>query len=109
MTQSSKGRGVGNFSKPLAGSYELLLTNQERSESGEDHRTLRSLESLLFHHQPQKDEELLKEANSSISRPKELTGNDPSFGERRTGSINQLQKSPKTSPKDVRRNREVPR
>ncbi|MBW0528840.1 hypothetical protein O181_068555 [Austropuccinia psidii MF-1] len=33
LVQSSKGRGVGNMPKPLAGGHELLLTHQ-------DHRTL---------------------------------------------------------------------
>ncbi|MBW0466895.1 hypothetical protein O181_006610 [Austropuccinia psidii MF-1] len=40
---------------------------------------------------------------------KEGAGNDPSFGERRTNSINQLQNSPKTISKDLRRNIDVPR
>ncbi|MBW0531197.1 hypothetical protein O181_070912, partial [Austropuccinia psidii MF-1] len=31
----------GKYAKPLAGGYELLLTHQELSGSGEDHRTLR--------------------------------------------------------------------
>ncbi|MBW0584032.1 hypothetical protein O181_123747 [Austropuccinia psidii MF-1] len=42
LVQSGKRRGVGNMPKHLAGGHELLLTNQELSGSGEDHRTLRS-------------------------------------------------------------------
>ncbi|MBW0505623.1 hypothetical protein O181_045338, partial [Austropuccinia psidii MF-1] len=41
LVQRSKRRGVGNMPKPFAGGHELLLTHQELSGSGEDHRTLR--------------------------------------------------------------------
>ncbi|MBW0561850.1 hypothetical protein O181_101565 [Austropuccinia psidii MF-1] len=39
----------------------------------------------------------------------EVTGNDSSFGDRRPSGVYQLQNCPKTSPKDLRRNRGVPR
>ncbi|MBW0585215.1 hypothetical protein O181_124930 [Austropuccinia psidii MF-1] len=69
--------------KPLAGGHELLLTHQELSGSGEDNRTLR--------------------------RPEEGVGNDSRFGDRRPSGVYQLQKCPKTSPKDLRRSIKVPR
>ncbi|MBW0571726.1 hypothetical protein O181_111441 [Austropuccinia psidii MF-1] len=46
MLQKSQGRGVGNIPKPLAGGHELLLTHQELSGSGEDHRALRRVVSF---------------------------------------------------------------
>ncbi|MBW0543789.1 hypothetical protein O181_083504 [Austropuccinia psidii MF-1] len=65
------------------------------------------IESLVLQRKGKKDEEFVEEPKSIIHRPKEGTGNEPSFGERRTSNVNQLQKSKKTSPKDLRRNREV--
>ncbi|MBW0579942.1 hypothetical protein O181_119657 [Austropuccinia psidii MF-1] len=109
LVQRSQRRGVGNMPKPLAGGHELLLTHQELSGSGEDHRTLRSLEPIVLQRQAQKDKELAEEPKSFIHRPEEGTVNDSSFGDRRPSGIYQLQKCPKTSPKDLRRNREVPR
>ncbi|MBW0487626.1 hypothetical protein O181_027341 [Austropuccinia psidii MF-1] len=53
--QSRKRRGVKNMPKSLAGGHELLLTHQELSWSGEDHRTLRKLEPIVFQRQGQKD------------------------------------------------------
>ncbi|MBW0508319.1 hypothetical protein O181_048034, partial [Austropuccinia psidii MF-1] len=64
--------------------------------------------SLVLQQQGQKDKELVGELKYYIHRPKEGVGNDPSFGERRTISINKLQNNPKTTPKHLRRNREVP-
>ncbi|MBW0590879.1 hypothetical protein O181_130594 [Austropuccinia psidii MF-1] len=95
--------------KPLAGGYELLLTHQELSGSGEDHRALRRLEPAVLQRQGQKDKELVEEPKSFIHRPAEGTGSDSSFGDRGPSGIYQLQKRPKTSPKDLRRSREVPR
>ncbi|MBW0528910.1 hypothetical protein O181_068625 [Austropuccinia psidii MF-1] len=83
LVQSSQRRGVANSPEPLAGAHELLLTHQEISGSGEYHRTLR--------------------------RPEEVIRNDSSFGDRRPSGIYQLQKCPKTSPKNLRRRRNVPR
>ncbi|MBW0540485.1 hypothetical protein O181_080200 [Austropuccinia psidii MF-1] len=48
LVQSRKRRGVGNMPKPLAGGHELLLTHQECSGSGGDHRTLRSMEPIVL-------------------------------------------------------------
>ncbi|MBW0570495.1 hypothetical protein O181_110210 [Austropuccinia psidii MF-1] len=62
--------------KPLAGGHELLLTHQELSGSGEDHRTLRRLEPIVLQRQGQKDKELVEEPKSqsilSIDQKKEL-------------------------------------
>ncbi|MBW0538806.1 hypothetical protein O181_078521 [Austropuccinia psidii MF-1] len=80
--QSSQRGGVGNMPKPFAGGHELLLTHQELSGSGEEHRTLR--------------------------RPEEGIGNDSSLGRRPSG-LYQLQKNLMRSPKDLRRRRKVPR
>ncbi|MBW0550077.1 hypothetical protein O181_089792 [Austropuccinia psidii MF-1] len=60
LAQSSQRRRVGNMPKPLAGGHELLLTHQELSGSGEDHRTLRSLEPIVLKRQGQKDKELVE-------------------------------------------------
>ncbi|MBW0536479.1 hypothetical protein O181_076194 [Austropuccinia psidii MF-1] len=95
--------------KPLAGGHELLLTHQELSGSGEDHRTLGRLEPIVCKRQSQKDKELVEEPNSFIHRPEEGMGNDSSFGDRMPSGVYQLQKCPKTSPKDLKRSREVPR
>ncbi|MBW0514089.1 hypothetical protein O181_053804 [Austropuccinia psidii MF-1] len=94
--------------KPLAGGHELLLTHQELSGSGEDHRTLGRLKPIVLQRQGQKDKELAEALKSLIHRPEEGIGNDSSFGERRPSGIYQLQKCPKTIPKDLRRSREVP-
>ncbi|MBW0589208.1 hypothetical protein O181_128923 [Austropuccinia psidii MF-1] len=61
LVQSSQRRGVGNIPKPLEGGYELLLTHQEISVSGEDHRTLRRLEPIVFQRQVQKDKEFVEQ------------------------------------------------
>ncbi|MBW0502574.1 hypothetical protein O181_042289 [Austropuccinia psidii MF-1] len=90
LAKSSQRRGVGNMPKPLAEGHELLLTNQELSG------------------QSQKDKELVEEPKSFIHRP-EGVGNDSSFGDRRPSGVYQLQKCPKTSPKDLRRRRKVPK
>ncbi|MBW0584905.1 hypothetical protein O181_124620 [Austropuccinia psidii MF-1] len=95
--------------KPLAGGHELLLTHQELSGSGEDHRTLRGMEDIVLQRQGQKDKKLFEKSKSFIHRPEEGTGNDYSFGDRRPTGFYQIQKCPKTSPKDLRRRREVPR
>ncbi|MBW0590000.1 hypothetical protein O181_129715 [Austropuccinia psidii MF-1] len=109
LVQSSQRRGVGNMPKPLAGGHELLLTHQELSVSGEDHRTLRRLKPIVFQRQSQKDKELAEEPKSFIHRLEEGVENDSIFGDRRPSGVYQLQKCPKTSPKDLRRSRKVPR
>ncbi|MBW0578894.1 hypothetical protein O181_118609 [Austropuccinia psidii MF-1] len=79
--------------KPLAGGHELLLKHQERSGSGEYHRTLRRVEPTVLQRQRKKDKELVEEPKSFIHRPEEGTGNDSSFGERRPSGVYQLQTS----------------
>ncbi|MBW0505724.1 hypothetical protein O181_045439 [Austropuccinia psidii MF-1] len=76
---------------------------------GEDKRTLRRVEPIFLQRQGQKDKQLVEEPNSIIHRPEEGIANDSSFGERRPSGFYQLQKCPKTSPKDLRRSRGVPR
>ncbi|MBW0569622.1 hypothetical protein O181_109337 [Austropuccinia psidii MF-1] len=93
LVQRSKRRGVGNMPKPLAGGHELLLTHQELSGSGEDHRTLRRLEPIVLQMKSQKDKELVEEPKSSIHTPEERVENDPSFGDRGPSGVYQLQTS----------------
>ncbi|MBW0588218.1 hypothetical protein O181_127933 [Austropuccinia psidii MF-1] len=69
LVQRSQRRRVGNMPKPLAGGHELLLTHQELSGSGEDHRTLRRLEPIVLQRQGQKYKELVEEPKSFIHRP----------------------------------------
>ncbi|MBW0593780.1 hypothetical protein O181_133495 [Austropuccinia psidii MF-1] len=79
--------------KPLAGAHELLLTHQELSGSGEDHRTLGSLEPIVLQRQGQKDEKFVEEPKSFIHRPEERVGNDSSFGDRGPSGVYQFQTS----------------
>ncbi|MBW0552065.1 hypothetical protein O181_091780 [Austropuccinia psidii MF-1] len=79
--------------KPLAGGHELLLTHQELSGSGEDHRNLRRVEPIVLQRQGQKDKELVKEPNSFIHRPEEGTRNDSSLGRRPSGVYQLLNSS----------------
>ncbi|MBW0567070.1 hypothetical protein O181_106785 [Austropuccinia psidii MF-1] len=94
---------------PLAGGQELLLTHQELSGSGEDHKSLRRLEPIVLQQQGQKYKELVEEPKSFIHRPEDRVGNDSSFKDRGPSGVYQLQKCPRTTPKDLRRSREVPR
>ncbi|MBW0579823.1 hypothetical protein O181_119538 [Austropuccinia psidii MF-1] len=109
LVQRSQRGGVGNMPKPLAGGHELLLKNQELSGSGEDHRTVGRLDPIFFQRQDQKDKELISKSKYFIHRPEEGVGNDPKIGERRPSGVYQLQKCPRKIPKDLRRNRKVPR
>ncbi|MBW0498961.1 hypothetical protein O181_038676 [Austropuccinia psidii MF-1] len=93
LAQRIQGRGVRNIPKPLAGGYELLITHKELSWSGEDHRSLRRMESIVFQIQVQKDKELVEEPKAFIHIPEERVGNDPRFGERMPSDIKQLQTS----------------
>ncbi|MBW0567180.1 hypothetical protein O181_106895 [Austropuccinia psidii MF-1] len=93
LVQSSQIRGVGKIPKPLAGGHELLLTHQELSGSGEDHRTLRRLEPIVLQRQGQKDKELVEEPKFFIHRPEERVGNDSLFGDRGPSGVYQLQTS----------------
>ncbi|MBW0568402.1 hypothetical protein O181_108117 [Austropuccinia psidii MF-1] len=99
-------RGVGNMPKPLAGGHELLLTHQELSGSGEDHRALRRLEPIVFQRQGQKDEEFVEEPKYFIHRPDEGIGNDSSLGDRRPSGIYQLQTSSRSVQVQVQRTSE---
>ncbi|MBW0488804.1 hypothetical protein O181_028519 [Austropuccinia psidii MF-1] len=109
LVQRIQERGVGNIPKPLSGGHELLLKNTELSGSGEECRALRRVEPIVLQRKGQKDKQLVAEQKSFIHGPEERVGNDPSFGEKRPSSIYQLQKCPKTSPKDLRICRKVPR
>ncbi|MBW0536689.1 hypothetical protein O181_076404 [Austropuccinia psidii MF-1] len=99
----------GKYAQAFGRAHELLLTHQELSRSGEDHRTLRRLEPIVLQGQSQKDKELVEEPKYFIHRPEEGVGNDSSFGDRRPSGVYQLQKCPRTSPKSLRRSRKVPR
>ncbi|MBW0553041.1 hypothetical protein O181_092756 [Austropuccinia psidii MF-1] len=109
MVQRTQGKGTGNLSKPFAWGHELLLAHQELSGSVEDHRTLTRMEFHVLQRQGKEDKSLVGEPKSFVHRPKEGIANEPSFGERRTSSVNQLQNSPKPSPKDLRRKIELSR
>ena len=106
LVQSSQRRGVGNMPKPLAGGHELLLTHQELSGSGEDHRTLRRMEPPVLQRQGQKDKELVEEPKYFIHRPEEGTGNDSSFGDRGPSGIHQLQTSSRSVQRQAERTSE---
>ncbi|MBW0522735.1 hypothetical protein O181_062450 [Austropuccinia psidii MF-1] len=93
LVQNRKRRGVGNILKPLEGDHELLLTLQELSGSGEDHRAPRRGEPIVLQRRGQKDKELVEKSKSFIHTPEEGTGNDSSFGEGRPSGIYQLQTS----------------
>ncbi|MBW0561186.1 hypothetical protein O181_100901 [Austropuccinia psidii MF-1] len=79
--------------KASAGVHELLLTHQELSGSGEDHRTLRRLGPIVLQGQGQKDKELAEEPKYFIHRPKERVGNDSSFGDGGPSGVYKLQTS----------------
>ncbi|MBW0494263.1 hypothetical protein O181_033978 [Austropuccinia psidii MF-1] len=71
LVQISKRRGVGNIPKPLVGGHKLLLTHQQLSGSGEDHRTLRRVEPIVLQSKGQKDKEFVEEPKlaSTSSKP----------------------------------------
>ncbi|MBW0504487.1 hypothetical protein O181_044202 [Austropuccinia psidii MF-1] len=79
LVQISKRREVGNIPKPLEGSHVLLLTHQELSGSGEDHRALRRVGPIFLKRQGQKDKEFVEEPKSFIHRPEEGVRNDCRF------------------------------
>ncbi|MBW0571301.1 hypothetical protein O181_111016 [Austropuccinia psidii MF-1] len=108
LVQRSKRRGVGNIPKPLAGAHELLLKHRELSGSREDHRTLGSVEPIVLQSKGQKEKELVEEPKYFIHRPEAGIGNNSSLGRRPSG-VDQLQKHPKRSSKDLRIRRKVPR
>ncbi|MBW0564573.1 hypothetical protein O181_104288 [Austropuccinia psidii MF-1] len=92
--------------KLLAWGHELLLTHQELSGSGEDHRALRRMEPPVLQRQGQKDKELVEEPKSFIHRPEEGTGNDSSFGDRGPSAIYQLQNSSRSVQRQAQRTSE---
>ncbi|MBW0560100.1 hypothetical protein O181_099815 [Austropuccinia psidii MF-1] len=92
--------------KPFEGGHEHLLTHQELSRSGEDHRTLRRVEPTVLQRQGQKDQEFVEEPKSFINRPEEGTGNDSSFGNRRPSGIYQLQTSSRSVQRQAHRTSE---
>ncbi|MBW0583956.1 hypothetical protein O181_123671 [Austropuccinia psidii MF-1] len=92
--------------KPLAGGHELLLTHQEFSGSGEDHRTLRRLEPIVLQRQSKEDKELVEEPKSFIHRTEEGIGNDSSFGDRRPSGVYQLHTSSRSIQRRTQRTSE---
>ncbi|MBW0528433.1 hypothetical protein O181_068148 [Austropuccinia psidii MF-1] len=73
LVQRSQERGTGNMLTPLEGGYELLLTHQEISGSGEDNRTPRRMESIFFKEKVKKIKNWLKsQILLSIEHQKEL-------------------------------------
>ncbi|MBW0592275.1 hypothetical protein O181_131990 [Austropuccinia psidii MF-1] len=105
LVESSKKRGMVNMPKPLAGGHELLLTHQELSGSGEDHRALRRVEPILLERQVQKYKEFVEEIKSFICRQEEGIGNDPSFGSRPSG-VYQLQTNSRSIQREAQRTSE---
>ncbi|MBW0484346.1 hypothetical protein O181_024061 [Austropuccinia psidii MF-1] len=87
----------------LAGGYELLLTLQDLSGSGKDHRALRRIESIVLQRQGQKPKGLVEEPKSFIHRPEERVGNDPSFGEGQPSGVNQLQATSRSGQRQAQR------
>ncbi|MBW0573773.1 hypothetical protein O181_113488 [Austropuccinia psidii MF-1] len=92
--------------KPLAGGHELLLTHQELSGSGEDHRTLRRLVPIVLQRKGPKDQELVEEPKSFNHRPEEGTGNDSSFEYRRPSGVYKLQTSSRSVQRQAQRTSE---
>ncbi|MBW0471173.1 hypothetical protein O181_010888 [Austropuccinia psidii MF-1] len=112
MAHSSKRRGVGNIPKPLAGGHELQLTHQEPSGSGKYHRALRRLEHTVVQKKVKRIKNwlknqilLYKDQKNELKIPPALKKEGPVV----STISKQLQKCPKTIPKDLRRSREVPR
>ncbi|MBW0498465.1 hypothetical protein O181_038180 [Austropuccinia psidii MF-1] len=106
LVQRSKGRGVGNMPKALEGGHELLLTHQELSGSGEDHRALRRMEPIFLQRKGQKNKELAEEPKCFIHRPEEGIRNDSSFGERRPSGVYQLQTSSRSVQRQAQKSSE---
>ncbi|MBW0507967.1 hypothetical protein O181_047682 [Austropuccinia psidii MF-1] len=92
--------------KPQSGGHELLLTHQELSGSGEDHRALRRFEPIVLQRQSHKDKELVEEPKSFIHRPEEGVGNESSFRERRPSGFYQLQSNSRGTQRQAQRTSE---
>ncbi|MBW0589991.1 hypothetical protein O181_129706 [Austropuccinia psidii MF-1] len=105
LVQRSQRERMGNIPRPLVGDHELLLTHQELSASGEDHKALKRIYSIFFQIKGQKDKELAEKSKSFIHTPKEGTRNEPIFGEISSSSVNQLQKSQNTISINLRKKR----
>ncbi|MBW0535685.1 hypothetical protein O181_075400 [Austropuccinia psidii MF-1] len=97
---------MGNTPKTLAGGHELLLTHQEISGSGEEHRAFRRMEPIFLQRQGKKDKELVEEPNYFICRPEEGIGNDTSFGRMPSG-VYQLQTSSRSIQREAQRTSEA--
>ncbi|MBW0557342.1 hypothetical protein O181_097057 [Austropuccinia psidii MF-1] len=112
LAQSRQRRGVGNMPKPLAGGHELLLTHQELSGSGEDHRNLRMLEPIVLQRQGRNIKNWFKNQSLlSIDQKKEL---EMTPALKTEGPVVSTSSKPapevsKDKPKGPQRNREVPR
>ncbi|MBW0559841.1 hypothetical protein O181_099556 [Austropuccinia psidii MF-1] len=91
IPQEQPKKRSGKYAQAFGRGPELLLTHKELSGSGEDHRTLRRLETIVLQTQSQKDKELVEEPKSFIHRTEEGVVNDSSFGDRRPSGIYQLQ------------------
>ncbi|MBW0573408.1 hypothetical protein O181_113123 [Austropuccinia psidii MF-1] len=102
LVQSSKRRGVGSIPKAWARGHELLLTHQQLSGSGEDHRTLRRVVPILLQRQGQKYEDMAEEPKCFICRPEEGIGKDPCFA-RRPSDVYQLQTSSERIQREAQR------
>ncbi|MBW0504651.1 hypothetical protein O181_044366 [Austropuccinia psidii MF-1] len=92
--------------KPLEGGYELLLTHQELSGSGDYHRTLSRMKPIVLQRQVQKDERIFEYPKCFIFGPEEGVGNDPSLGKRIPSGVNQLQTSSRSVQGQVQRTSE---
>ncbi|MBW0462058.1 hypothetical protein O181_001773 [Austropuccinia psidii MF-1] len=99
------------MSKPLEGGHALFLTHQEKTME-----FFKRMDSISLQTQSHRYKEFVEKPKYFIHRPKEGTGNDPSFGERRACSINQLQTSSgkvqikaKGPPKEMERSQEQSR
>ncbi|MBW0569679.1 hypothetical protein O181_109394 [Austropuccinia psidii MF-1] len=98
--------------KPLEGCYELLLTQQELSGSGEDRGALKRMESIVLQRKGQKYKKLAEEPSLlSIEQKKELEM-IPHLD--KAGPVMSTSSKPdtevsKAKPKELRRLREVPR
>ncbi|MBW0574072.1 hypothetical protein O181_113787 [Austropuccinia psidii MF-1] len=92
-------------SMAVTGGHELLLAHQELAGSGEDHTTLREVETIVLKRKGKKDKELVEKPKYFICRPEEGIGNDPSFGRKPSG-VYQLQTSTRSIQREAQRTSE---
>ncbi|MBW0579723.1 hypothetical protein O181_119438 [Austropuccinia psidii MF-1] len=98
--------------KPLAGASELLLTHQELSGSGGDHRTLRRLEPIVLQRQGQKDKKLVEEPKSFIQDQKkelEMTPTLETEAQVVSTSSRSVQRQAQSTPEEAERSQEPSR